>query len=247
MVSDASPGKYFDFIRVEMADPFWVDLQRLRYDVYCEELKFLDVSNYPSGLESDPFDPVSVQFAAVNAENQAVATLRLVRDSTLGFPLEQHAASLWPAFSALPRDKTVEISRLILSRHYRRRANDDRYGVGGTTPMPPRDDAPRPPVQRRSPYPIILFGLFRLMFEESVNTGLEWWLTAMEPWLRTYLSRFGFTFMPVGEPIEYYGQVVPYAAKIEDIFRAVAETKPEVLQMVLGGESAGSGATRPSG
>jgi N-acyl amino acid synthase of PEP-CTERM/exosortase system len=246
MASDVSPAKYFDFIRVEMADPFWVDLQRLRYEVYCDELKFLDPSNYPTGLESDEFDPVSVQFAAVNAEKQAVATLRLVRDSSLGFPLEHHAASLWPAFSALPRDKTVEVSRLILSPQYRRRANDDRYGVGGATPIPAHHEA-RPPVQRRSPYPRILFGLFRLMFEESINTGLEWWLSAMEPWLRTYLSRFGFTFMPVGEPIEYYGQVVPYAAKIEDIFRAVAETKPEVLQMVLGGGGAESDGPGSSG
>ena len=238
MTEIVSPTTYFRFLHVDMGDPLWVDVQRLRYLVYCEELKFLDPAAYPTGLESDEFDPVSVQFAAVNHDKHTVATLRLVADSKLGFPLEHHSASLWPAFSELPRDKTVEISRLILSKQYRRRANDDRYGTGGTGPAP--STPPGAPAQRRSPYPLILFGLFRLMFERSVSTGIEWWLCAMEPWLRTYLSRFGFTFTAVGDPIEYYGEVVPYAAKVEEIFRTVSTMKPEILQMVLGGGGAES-------
>ena len=229
-----TPSTYFDFRRVQMTDAFWSEVQRLRYDVYCDELGFLDPAKYPDKLESDEFDPFSVQFAGVNNEKQAVATLRLVRDSRLGFPLEAHAAALNPEFYALPRDKTVEISRLILAKRYRRRANDDRYATGGVGGSAPKTG------QQRSPYPLILFGLFRLMFEESLNTGLEWWLAAMEPWLQTFLNRFGFTFKPVGQPIQYYGEVVPYAAKIEDIFRTVAEMKPEVLQVIMGGGSAPS-------
>ena len=228
MATVATPGTYFQFRRVEMRDAFWLDVQRLRYDVYCEELGFLDPAAYPTRLESDEFDAFSVQFASVNHEKQAVATLRLVRDSHLGFPLEAHAASLSPAFYALPRDKTVEISRLILAKRYRRRANDDRYATGGMGGPAPQ------PGQKRSPYPLILFGLFRLMFEESLKTGGEWWLAAMEPWLQTFLARFGFTFKSVGEPIQYYGEVVPYAAKIEDIFRTVSEMKPQVLEVIMG-------------
>ena len=229
MATTPTPSTYFDFRRVAMTDAFWHDVQRLRYDVYCDELRFLDPANYANKLESDEFDPFSVQFAGVNNEKEAVATLRLVRDSRLGFPLEAHASALSAEFRALPRDKTVEISRLILARKYRRRANDDRYATGGVGGAAPRAG------QQRSPYPLILFGLFRLMFEESLNTGLEWWLAAMEPWLQTFLNRFGFTFKPVGQPIQYYGEVVPYAAKIEDIFRTVSEMKPEVLQVIMGG------------
>lgn len=231
MGAHATPTSHFDFIRVERTDAFWVEVQRLRYEVYCEELSFLDPAKYPTRLECDEFDPHSVQFAAVNAEKQAVATLRLVRDSPLGFPLEGHAAALSPAFHALPRAQTVEISRLILARRYRRRANDGRYGTGGVDPDGSRAG------EQRSPYPLILFGLFRMMFEESRNTGLTHWLAAMEPWLQRFLDRFGFTFTPVGSPVEYFGEVVPYSARIEDIFRTVAEMKPEVLQMVLGGGS----------
>lgn len=230
-MAEAPSASYFDFIRVEMADPLWIAVQRLRYEVYCEELGFLKPENYLTRLESDEFDVHSVQFAALNRQTDVVATLRLVRDSPLGFPLEGRTAALWPAFDELPRDKTVEISRLILAKQYRRRATDGRYGIAATGP-----DASAG-AEQRSPYPLILFGLFRLMFEESLRTGLTHWLAAMEPWLQQFLDRFGFTFNAVGGPIDYFGEVVPYSARIEDIFRAVAEMKPEVLQMVLGGGS----------
>jgi N-acyl amino acid synthase of PEP-CTERM/exosortase system len=230
-MAEAASASYFDFIRVDLADRLWTDVQRLRYDVYCEELGFLSPENYGARLESDDFDGHSVQFAALNRQKDVVATLRLVRDSPLGFPIERRAASLWAAFADLPRDKTVEISRLVLAKQYRRRATDGRYGVAGREP----DGSAG--AEQRSPYPRILFGLFRMMFEESVNTGLTHWLAAMEPWLQQFLDRFGFTFTAVGGPIEYFGEVVPYAARIEDIFRAVSEMKPEVLQMVLGGDS----------
>lgn len=230
-MAEAASASYFDFVRVAMADPLWTDVQRLRYDVYCEELRLLDPEKYLTRLESDEFDVHSVHFAALNRQKEAVATMRLVRDSALRFPLEGRAASLWPAFYELPRDTTVEISRLILAKHYRRRANDGRYGIGG------RGSDASAGGEQRSPYPLILFGLFRLMFEESLRTGLTHWLAAMEPWLQSFLDRYGFTFTPVGSPIEYFGEVVPYSARIEDIFRTVAEMKPEVLQMVLGGGS----------
>ena len=232
-MSRPSPRRYFDFVRVEMHDPRWTDVQRLRYDVYCLEMKFLEAADYPTGLETDEFDVHSVHFAAVNDEAGTVATLRLVRDGGLGFPLERHAGALHPSFSALPRDKTVEVSRLILARSYRRRVNDMRYGLDigpdrTVTPLANR------PVQRRSPYPLILFGLFRCMFVESTKAGIEYWVAAMEPGLQTFLDRFGFRFVPVGDPLEYYGEVVPYAARIQDIYETVATLRPDVLKVVLG-------------
>ena len=230
------PSQYFDFVRVETHDPLWTEVQRLRYDVYCVEMKFLEATDYPDGLEGDEFDAHSVHFAAIDKERQAIATLRLVRDGDLGFPLERYAAALHPSFHALPRHKTVEVSRLILAKHYRRRAYDTRYGTD--VGREPRGRGATHPVQRRSPYPLILFGLFRCMFEESVDTGLEYWVAAMEPWLQAFLGRFGFTFVPVGDPLEYYGLVVPYAARIQDIFETVATMRPDVLSLVLGHDSA---------
>jgi N-acyl amino acid synthase of PEP-CTERM/exosortase system len=228
----ATPAQYFDFFLVEPTDPTWIAVQRLRYDVYCEELGFFDPANYPNRRESDEFDAFAIQIAAVDRDKQAVATVRLVRDSHLGFPLERQAPVLYSAFRSLPRERTVEISRLILAKTYRRRAGDSRYGT--ELMGHDRRRVPRPGPQRRSPYPLILFGLFRIVFETSVQRGLQWWVAAMEPWLQKFLEHFGFVFTPIGDPFDYHGDVVPYAARIEDIFKTVSEMKPEVLQMVLG-------------
>jgi N-acyl amino acid synthase of PEP-CTERM/exosortase system len=91
--------------------------------------------------------------------------------------------------------------------------------------------------QRRSQYPLIPFGLFGLMFEESINTGLEYWLAAMEPSLARFLSSFGFVFTPSGPPIDYFGTVVPYSARIQDVFETVSATRLDVLEVILGNSS----------
>ena len=72
------------------------------------------------------------------------------------------------------------------------------------------------------------------MLQESLGSGLQYWLAVMEPWLQTFLARFGFAFTPVGKPIEYFGEVVPYGARIEDITSAVSSMKPEVWQILTG-------------
>jgi N-acyl amino acid synthase of PEP-CTERM/exosortase system len=110
------PRRYFDFKRIEAKDGPWDAVQELRYAVYCVECKYLDASRYPSHRETDEFDPHSVHFAATNERQEMVATLRLVRDSSLGFPLERHAEHLSADYRKLPRDKTAEISRLSWRR-----------------------------------------------------------------------------------------------------------------------------------
>ena len=223
------PQRYFEFSRLATGNGLWDGVQELRYAVYCLECRYLDATHYPSGRETDDFDPHSAHFAAINERKEMVATLRLVFDSTLGFPLEQHASTLWPEFQHLPRDKTAEISRLILAKSYRRRANDGLYGeeLGD-----PAEEAKRQAElqYRRSQYPLILFGLFKEMFVESVGIGLQYWVAAMEPGLHRMLSRFGLELKQVGEPMSYYGEVIPYYTSIEELKRLVMESRPDVFQ-----------------
>ena len=106
------------------------------------------------------------------------------------------------------------------------------YPAQGTPTDTPIANAP--PDTKDAPYPLILFGLFGQMLQESLGSGLQYWLAVMEPWLQTFLARFGFAFTPVGKPIEYFGEVVPYGARIEDITSAVSSMKPEVWQILTG-------------
>jgi N-acyl amino acid synthase of PEP-CTERM/exosortase system len=223
------PRRYFDFKRLEAANGLWDGVQQLRYSVYCLECKYLDASRYPSERETDEFDPYSVHFAATNERHEMVATLRLVRDSSLGFPLERHAEHLSTDYRKLPRDKTAEISRLILAKSYRRRANDGLYGQELGDPQKDAE-AQAEAKYRRSQYPLILFGLFKEMYVESVNMGLEYWVAAMETGLQRMLSKFGLGLHQVGEPMSYYGAVIPYYASIKQLEQFVMNSRPDVFQ-----------------
>ena len=225
-MSEVPPNRYFEFKRLADSNGLWDGVQRLRYDVYCLECRYLEASRYPDGYETDEFDPHSVHFAATNERQEMVATLRLVFDSGLGFPLEQHASTLSPDFRHLPRDKTAEISRLILAKSYRRRANDGLYGAE----LGEDAQAQAELQYRRSQYPLILFGLFREMFVESVSIGLEYWLAAMEPGLHRMLSKFGLELKQVGDPMSYYGEVIPYFTSIEELKQLVMSNRPDVFQ-----------------
>jgi N-acyl amino acid synthase of PEP-CTERM/exosortase system len=224
-----SPRRYFDFKRLEPQNGLWDGVQQLRYAVYCLECKYLDATRYPGERETDEYDPHSIHFAATNERKEMVATLRLVRDSKMGFPLEQHAGTLSADYHKLPRDKTAEISRLILAKSYRRRANDGLYGqeLGD----PDKDaQAQAEATYRRSQYPLILFGLFKEMYLESVNMGLEYWVAAMESGLQRMLSKFGLGLVQVGEPMSYYGEVIPYYASIRQLEQFLMESRPDVFQ-----------------
>jgi N-acyl amino acid synthase of PEP-CTERM/exosortase system len=220
-----SPRRYFNFARMPDDDaPTLRDIRKLRYDVYCLECKYLEAAKFPDELEADEFDPHSTHFCARNERGEMAATLRLVFDSTLGFPLEGHAADLSADYQALPRDKTAEISRLIMAKSYLRRANDGLYGADlGATQGAPQTNV-------RSQYPLILFGLFREMYMESLGIGLKYWVAAMEPGLQRMLSNFGLGLKQIGDPMSYYGQVIPYYASIDELSQFIMESRPDVFK-----------------
>jgi N-acyl amino acid synthase of PEP-CTERM/exosortase system len=184
------------------------DIQKLRYEVYCRERGFLDAKDFPEERESDAYDEASVHCAAVEGEGQVTGGLRLVLDSPLGFPLESRASGLDEAFHRIPRDRSAEISRLVVARHGRLLRHPAEFGS----------------------YPLILFRLFREMNLQSAELGLEYWLAAMEPTLHRLLRRLlGFAFVQVGKPMEYYGEVRPYMARIADVGERLEHQRPDLF------------------
>jgi ubiquinone/menaquinone biosynthesis C-methylase UbiE/N-acyl-L-homoserine lactone synthetase len=59
---------------------------RLRYQVYCIELG--DVPENQSGLERDKYDDYAISFLAVDENDGAVGTIRLVHNNPKGFPMD---------------------------------------------------------------------------------------------------------------------------------------------------------------
>ncbi|MDP3789930.1 MAG: GNAT family N-acyltransferase, partial [Candidatus Omnitrophota bacterium] len=64
------------FRRVDTPESL-LEVYRLRYEVYCNECKFLKPEQYPEGIEHDKYDPNSVQFSASD-QYGIIGTMRLV-------------------------------------------------------------------------------------------------------------------------------------------------------------------------
>ncbi len=83
---------------------------RLRYEAYCLEKSYLDARNYSDGLEYDEWDDYSVYFIAVDCE-QIIGTIRLILESPIGFPIENHFDIKIP----ISTNKVfAEVSRLVV-------------------------------------------------------------------------------------------------------------------------------------
>lgn len=192
----------------------------MRYEVYCHGRRFLDPTSYPDGRESDEFDEHSIHFGCVaRRTNSVVGTIRLVARSALGFPLSSHCKF---DESALP-ESTCEISRLAVSKEYRRRADDDAFGVPSAVF---EDDALANRNRRRRPE--IVLGLYKVMYQESKRRGVNAWIAAMESSLVRLLWRYSFTFDAIGPEVDYYGPVVPYLARIDEIEKTVRARQPQL-------------------
>ena len=104
------------------------DIYRLRYKVYVEEWHFEKPENHPGGVETDEFDKNSIHFATRDENKRIVGTVRLILYSQSGFPIEKYC-QLTKGTNGIPREKIAEISRLAISKNFRRRA-EDRYIYG---------------------------------------------------------------------------------------------------------------------
>lgn len=194
---------------------------RLRFDVYCIERAFLRPEDYPSGLEVDEFDAHSLHFSAFNRAGDTVGTIRLVKPNLQGFPLLQHCQ----LHDEVIPDEIVEISRLAVSKNYRRRVEDDIYGITPDQIMTPD---PRPEERRRRPE--IVLGLYKIIYQESKRRGISHWLAAMERSLVRLLWRYGFSFDAIGPEVDYYGPVTPYITNIAEIERDVLAIRPSIFK-----------------
>jgi|GEM_PF-5896169 len=83
----------------------------LRYEEYCIKLRSLDPSDYPDGVEVDPFDAVAAHFSG-KLNGEIVGASRLVFPVRGQFLMEtSEEAFALPRW--VPRRSTVEFSRFV--------------------------------------------------------------------------------------------------------------------------------------
>lgn len=228
----------FKFKRVD-SDELLKEIYRVRYEVYCQECGFLSPADYPDGLEIDAFDAHSIHFAAL-ADGNVIGTSRLVMNSELGYPLNDHCKEISINESELSKDKLVEVSRLALRKSFRRRQEDGIYAVesylkkseGGILAEKPED---RTEQERKRQQPVVILGLYKAMYHESRRKGFTHWYAAMEKKLWYALKTFNFTFQEIGPQVDYYGPVTPFLGILVQLEKEVSSNSRELWGFLLDG------------
>ncbi len=207
---------------------------RLRYEIYGKEFGFENVEEFPDGLETDEYEPYSMYFIAKDGDD-VVGTVRLVFHSDKGFPIEHAAPIDFPGYPP-PPDKTAEVSRLAVSRNYRRRRGDGRYGLesyltvseGGLLP----DSGPVPDEFLKRKRPVIVQGLYKAVYMESKIRALTHLYFIVEEKLFNSLRKFGFDIKQVGDAVEYHGRRIPCVGLLSEMDQYMKHNVPEMYEYI---------------
>lgn len=199
----------------------------LRYQVYCLERGFLPAADYPNASESDDCDDRSLHFGAFYKDGGLAGTARLIQGTLAELPVARRCvidpSALPPGSKSMP---VLEISRLAVSRAFRRRATDGALPDQFEDRTPP----PAPAAHRRRGCPELVLGLYKIMYHETKRRGVDWWFAAMEQTLVRLLQRCHFSFHAIGPEVDYYGPVAPYIARISDLEAEVYAHRPDLLR-----------------
>ena len=201
---------------------------RLRYKVYCEEWGFEKPEDHPGWIEKDEFDARSVHFVAkVNkdGDERIIGTVRIILPSDKGFPIEKHCR-ITSDLSGIDRKKIGEISRLAISKDYRKRLDDAYYENKDLSNVV---SVPAANIERRRSRQAIVCGLYRSIYIESKEQGLTHWYAVMTMGLYTLLKRIDIVLKPIGPEVDYHGFRTPYIASIAEIEQNVAGRRNELF------------------
>ena len=137
------------------------------------------------------------------------------------FPFQEHGAQVYAQIVLPPQAQAAEVSRLMVSKVFRRRRGDIVSGANEIA-------LDAPPDERRIASPQILLSLYRQMYHYSNANGIRYWYAAMERGLVRSLSRFGFYFEQIGPELEYYGAVAPYMVDLRQLEQQGQQARPEL-------------------
>lgn len=186
-------------------------IYRLRYEVYCEELGYEEPSDARERLEYDEYDQRSLHCLIEHRRSGKTAgCMRLVLPSTgadcldTRLPLQSYAgqsfthAALHPAL--LAKDEICEVSRLAISRPFRKGSVKDELEAGAkSTLLEFTQDEKRT-------FPVIVVGLFLATYALVGMTNRRHVFAMMEPKLPRLLAMSGFHFTQVGDTIDFHGK-----------------------------------------
>jgi N-acyl amino acid synthase of PEP-CTERM/exosortase system len=209
----------------------------VRYQVYCIDRPFEDPNCFVDKREHDTYDPQSAHaLIRHRTTGHSVAAVRLVmagdNPEQAEFPMEgpcvhrmdQYAQK---AVSDARREQVAEISRMAVSREFRRRLNEDK-SVTGVSEIASYSDSE----QGKRAVPYISLGLFAAILQMSVKHGITHWMAVMEPAQLRLLKRFGVEFDHVGPILEYHGLRRPAFTEAASLIDGIKRRRPDVWSLI---------------
>lgn len=198
---------------------------QLRYQVFCLDTGYEDPDAFPDGEERDEWDQNAVHFLVRERETQQwVAAMRLVfpQDETL--PIETRA-HITPEV-AVASGEILEISRLCMVGHYRRRLQGqampcDSGNVRNLFPPPEQAEA-RTELRKRLRTAEILRSLLDAAVAYSRDCGTRHWYIFTTRALAKVLGYvLPLQLQQVGEPVWHRGERYPFLVSIEHLLGKV--------------------------
>ncbi|MDX9715191.1 MAG: PEP-CTERM/exosortase system-associated acyltransferase [Dissulfurispiraceae bacterium] len=211
----------FEFKRVHTSAEL-NEIFKLRYKVYVEEWGFEKAEDHIKGVELDDYDDSALHFMALRHGN-LIGTIRMILSSQKGLPIQKNC-TINQDLDCIDHSKIAEISRLAVSKDYRRRQEDAQmYGSDSQSVLPFPVAEEMSSKRRRQE---VIIGLFKAMYAESKIIGLTHWCAVMAKALHILLTRLGIIFKPIGPEVDYHGRRIPYLLCIEEAERIMERINP---------------------
>ncbi len=212
------------------------EVYRIRFQVYCQDMRFEPAEAFPDGREFDQFDAQSRHCLLRHRPSDTFAgCVRLVLnrpgDPASQLPFERHCQHsldrerLDP--NRLPRHKLAEVSRLAVLSRFRRRAGE------AETPHGVSAEADAFSSDERRVFPHIALGLYLAAAAITFQEDIETVVVMMEPRLARHMRYFGINFQPCGEVIDYHGPRGPFFIDPHTLHRDLNPQVAQLLQMVV--------------
>lgn len=207
------------------------EVYRIRYDVYCEELKYEPKEFFTDQQEKDLFDQRSIHCLLQHRNSQLYAgCVRLVfpelKQPQLSLPFEKVCHNIQDN-SQFPPSSYAEVSRLAVRSQFRRRAGEAQTS-GGLLLF---DEQNIISTGKRK-FPLIALSLYLSATSIALLAGMERVFVLMEPCLARQLQHFGFVFTKIGEQVLYHGKRAPYQITKKDLFEHLPLDIKDLLEMI---------------
>jgi N-acyl amino acid synthase of PEP-CTERM/exosortase system len=223
-------SQLFEFCKLSQADPLLMEVYRLRYKVYCDERGFEKPEDHPEGIEKDEFDKDSVHFLVTSKEeDRQIGTIRMILSSEGSLPIERHC-KIDTDLSALDHSRICEISRLAVTKGYRRRITDAAIFDGKVIANVEIDNMFG---GRRKINNDISLGLYKCIFQEMRERGHQYVLCVMTKGLYLLLKRIGVIFEPIGPEQYYHGLRTPYCLSLDTLHEGLRRFNPALYEAMV--------------